>query len=403
MSTTFLSAVTARAADCSTADCSTADCCTADCRINLTTLPHDLLVLVAERLPGTVALQLATCCSALKAAALSSRSWHERLHDMGFTEAGVARWLEGGRSLVEAYLYSTVKHEAVELSELRRSPVRAYGWRGACDMRLCIEFANRWPKPIWTFITPRAPDDVPAPWAEADQMACHPRGELFCSVFESHGRELQVLSLPRIEGEREFESLMAPVPLEQRLETGWLPLSWGGALNLAVPGACGTPVVTGVPLPVKRGLTVLSEVTIRLDAQTWAAAEASGELVLEVLQAIDVVCIGADDSAQASPTDEHPDTSDACEWEVPLDEAVATAWRQVGAANENYETDPFQPWFSPVPLVSASDAPPDAVFLRSRPHVAVNVSGWAFLKKHRKPPRRFTFTALRRTTAVLPL
>ena len=72
-------------------------------------------------------------------------------------------------------------------------------------MRLCIEFANRWPKPIWTFITPRAPDGVPAPWAEADRMACHPRGELFCSVFESHGRELQVLSLPRIEGEREFE------------------------------------------------------------------------------------------------------------------------------------------------------------------------------------------------------
>ena len=390
MSTTFLDAVAVRAADYSTADCSS----TADCRTNLSALPHDLLLLVAERLPGKVALQLATCCATLKAAALNSRSWHERLHDMGFTDTGVARWLEGGRSLVEAYLYSTVKHEAVELSELRRTPVRAYGWRGACDMRLCIELANRWPNPIWTFITPRAPDGVPAPWAEAEELACHPRGELFCSVFESHGRELQVLSLPRVEGEREFEPLMAPVPLEQLLETGWVQLR----PSAECPSPSGTPAVTAVPLPVKRGLTVLSEVTIRLDARTWAAAEASGELVLEVLQATDVVCIGDSDSGGI------PDEPvDVCAWQVPLDEAVATAWQQVGAANENYETDPFQPWFSPVPLASAGDAPPDAVFLRSRPHVAVSVSGWAFRKKHRRPPRRFTFTALRRTTAVLAL
>ena len=179
MSTTFLSAVTARAADCGTTDRG----------INLTALPQDLLVLVAERLPGTVALQLATCCAALKAAALNSRSWHERLCDMGFTEAGVDRWLEGGRSLVEAYLYSTVKHEAVELSELRRSPVRAYGWRGACDMRLCIEFANRWPKPIWTFITPRAPDGVPAPWAASrDSSSCSSS----CCALRSKPRTMSV-------------------------------------------------------------------------------------------------------------------------------------------------------------------------------------------------------------------
>ena len=130
--------------------------------LSLLALPQDVVCLLTERMPGLAALALGACSKLLREAALGDHSWRERLRwELGFTAAGAARW---PGSPVSAFLYTTLKHEPLEVSELRRMPVRAYGWRGACDVRVCLEFAQRWPFPIWTFLTPVAPGAA-APWA----------------------------------------------------------------------------------------------------------------------------------------------------------------------------------------------------------------------------------------------
>ena len=471
--------------------------------LSLLALPQDVVCLLAERMPGLAALALGACSKLLREAALSDHSWRERLRwELGFTAAGAARW---PGSPVSAFLYTTLKHEPLEVSELRRMPVRAYGWRGACDVRVCLEFAQRWPFPIWTFLTPVAPGAA-APWAGVAELSHHGLGEILCSRFETAagGRETHVLSFPREQGDRWFEPLMAearrlrracplagarptfaptpaPAPalartpcecphraherragtVAQVTQAGLLELGWSQLRPYArdEQGRLrGAPAVLAVALPPRRGLTVLSEVTLRIEAQarrlpsgvpapptlllcpgcraradphpmpparppraslarpglprhapprpapppplqSWAAAEASGRLELEVLQAADVACVGGEPAAPAPPRTAPAASGDRAVdggYVIPLEEAVATA---VEAAEG--ETDPFQPWFSPVPR--GGEARADAAYTRSRPHCPVSVSAHAFVQKGRAPPRKLTFTALRRTRATLHL
>ena len=98
-------------------------------------------------------------------------------------------------------------------------PVRAPGWRGCCEARVCLELANDYPFPIWTFITPVRPGGIglqtlvgpcsaappsaaacsaaacsaaacsAAACSAADAIALHPHAAVHCARYEaSHGR-----------------------------------------------------------------------------------------------------------------------------------------------------------------------------------------------------------------------
>ena len=83
-------------------------------------------------------------------------------------------------------------------------PVRAPGWRGCCEAHVCLELANDYPFPIWTFITPVRPGGIglqtlvgpcsaappsAAACSAADAIALYPHAAVHCTRFEaSHGR-----------------------------------------------------------------------------------------------------------------------------------------------------------------------------------------------------------------------
>ena len=291
-------------------------------------LPKDLLIVIAECLPGADALVLAACSKLLKLVALRDASWVDRLiNELGYTESGVARWKAAcgpKRTIVHAYF------DAVALTAERPSVVVSdAGWsvdrpwvREVC---VRLELENRWPMPIWTFITAGAPGEA-ARWAARNEMSRYENGEMWCSTFESRrGDQLQVLNIPRADG----MVLFNPQELQEAgkdelvglLEKGWVQvLPYGedddGRLRAA-------PAVTAVPLPPQRGKIILSNIVLRLDLQTWLAAQASGELVIEVMQAIDVECWSSrsDGKSHEEEDDElEDDEEDSLVW--PLEQAV---------------------------------------------------------------------------------
>ena len=219
MSGSFLSVALMRAAD-AAAGSSTGDEVAA-ASINM--LPHELLVHVAERLPGKPALAFASCSKSLRSAGLNDDAWSRRLEwEMGFTSAGIANWLAGGRTRVECFLYHFVKHEALEVEWLMPpKPVRAPGWRGCCDVRVCLELVNRWPMPIWTLFTHHT--DEPS-FASDDGVVLNGDANAFCSTFEaSHGRG-QTQRLFSLGGHAGRRPLPPTAQQDTLLAQGWMRL-----------------------------------------------------------------------------------------------------------------------------------------------------------------------------------
>ena len=347
----------------------------------LATLPHDLLVLLAERMLGEPTLAFTACCKALRAAGMVESSWSRRLKwELGFTTAGISGWLAGGRTLVQCFLYHFVKHEALEVECLRVMPVRTPGWRGCHDVRVCLEFVNRWPVPIWTFVSAHA-------FASSEEMRLRACADTYCSEFEaSHGRgETQrVLSFARgslANGDDPSRPVPPGAQHDTLLAQGWVV---DCRVDPVQPMTLAVPATIAVPVAAQPELIALSEVTLRIDQDTWAVAEQRGALVLHVLQAVDVAVV------QAAEEDDQKRS-------VALDAFVATT------CAEEEETGPFHPSSQARPLSGGrsggEDRPSSWVFLRSRaPPVRL-----AFFPPPTKPPEKLVFTALRHTEVALEL
>ena len=378
----------------------------------LSALPHDVLVHIAALLRGKPALALSSCCKPLRTAALTLHAWEQRLQwELGFTPAGISRWQQGRRgSLVGCFLYCSDKHEALEVAALRQpQPVRAPGWRGCCDVRVCFELTNDWPFPIWTFLVPVGPGGAGAPWAAADELALHPHAGVYCTAFEaSHGRELRVMQLACAQGAggandaaeelsprlpRTLPPIAQPSTL---LGQGWVQLVGEEAQPQAraVPAVAAVPLAADrtprggpvtLPMALRRPPTVLSPVTLRLDAEMWEEAQATGRITLAVLQAADV---------RAAPLD----SSEARG--VELAAAVAAAARRDSPNEEEEdEADPFQR----LSVQDGQDGPPPVFQRPAGGGVSAVLPADLGLSHTAAPPARLVFTALRRTTAVLEL
>ena len=260
---------------------------------------------------------------------------------------------------------------------------------------MCLELANDYPFPIWTFITPVRPGGIglqtlvgpcsaappsaaacsaaacsAAACSAADAIALHPHAAVHCARFEaSHGRGLRVVQFasapaaddpaagnPAAPGAAALEGhggrLLPPTAQHDALlAQGWLLLEpQQGHEGYAL----GVPAVTAVPLAAGRGPgrrhrpppTVLSPVTLRLDHHLWEASQAAGRIALAVLQAT-AVCAVAPGASEAS--------------EVELAAAAAAA-----AARGDHSSDDESAGYHPDPAL------PPPVFQRSAPG-----AGWA--------------------------
>ena len=371
MSSSFLAASAERETALTVKDHAVQDEC-----LFLTALPHDLLVLLSERMLGKPALALASCCRVLWAAGMNEQSWSRRLQwELGFTQVGITQWLAGGRSLLQCFLYHFVKHEAVEAECLREMPVRAPGWRGCHDVRVCLEFVNRWPVPIWTFISTRS-------FASLEEIPLRAYADVYCSRFEaSHGRGQahRVLSFADCDGAS--RELPPGAQLDALIAQGWVMDTRGGTAMYGSDKRA-VPAITAVPLAAQPDLVAISEFTLRIDADTWAAAGERGALVLHVLQAVDVVLATQDEALAA------------------LDTAINTTERY----HEDAGTDPYQPSFQARPLSGGRGDEEEQTDME-RP------SCWVFLRSRESPvplfthlpPEKLGLAALRRTEVVLEL
>jgi len=274
---------------------------------------------------------------------------------------------------VECFLYHFVKHEALEVEWLMPpKPVRAPGWRGCCDVRVCLELVNRWPMPIWTLFTHHK--DEPS-FASDDGVVLNGDANAFCSTFEaSHGRG-QTQRLFSLGGHAGRRPLPPTAQQDALLAQGWMRLEAGHHAGQTGQTSYGVHTICALPLAARRALVTISEFTLRLDADDWQRAEESGALVLDVLQAVDVAAV-------------NPECGDA---EVALDDVLTEVMAQEDDGQHAYASGARDEDFD----VSSS-----AVFLRSQGHP----TKLAFRKVlGNDAPTRLKLTPLRRTTAVLQL
>ena len=315
---------------------------------SLLSLPLELLQgSLARWMSGADVLALAQTCHALALTSRSDTAWREKLSaEMGFTEAGIALWQQGGHRLLEAYDYFHRKHEMIECSLLREpTAVRAPGWEGCYDLKLCMELVNPWPVDVWALFRVCAPGE--SSWPEETYAATsrlplrrHSAQRLHCAGYAaSQDRDVVLVSVAAagIGHERTLKlshrAVGAPLP-----SIGWMhdDARGDGAAGsdddddasvvapavqaMLLPAARSTsrdgdggasprggsvPTTAGGAQPSGRhgpAMVVLGEHTVRIDAPTWQVAVASGTLCVEILHctALHAYCGDSADSADSA-------------------------------------------------------------------------------------------------------
>ena len=309
-------------------------------------LPQELVVLIMRGGSPRSTLALSACSRALRAASLLDEVWRAHLLEMGFSEAGLALWKAGGgtppntvvapkkewpcwfpSTLLACYHYHHRLHEAVELEVCTDRQSRM--WPGCTELVASMELANPLDVPVWTFFVPCcfAPEHACtlAPWAASDSFKLFPKmvedsfpgdaRELYGQQHVDSGRpdsfELQLMlwSFPIADGVTKDTTPEMSGYAYDMITHGWASFDNARPHWSAVIAECGGPhwsqMVRAILMPPRasgRGLVTIAQHLFRLNEQLSAGYH-SGELHLEVLQAIDVQVDG----------------------QQPLDEYVATA------------------------------------------------------------------------------
>ena len=358
-------------------------------------LPQELVVLIMRGGSPRSTLALSACSRALRAASLLDEVWRAHLLEMGFTEMGFALWKTGGgtppdsvvapesewpcwfpSTLLACYHYHHRLHEAVELEVCTDRQSRR--WQGCTELVASMEFANPLDVPVWTFFVPCcfAPEHACtlSPWAAGDSFKLFPKS--FEASFAGDGRNVHCQGLVN---DHEHKRLLlwsfavaGGVTKEMRENSGH------AAFDMYTGWSCFTMVhadrspywsqmVRAILMPPRasgRGLVTIAQHLFRLNEQLSAGYH-SGELHLEVLQAVDVQVDGRQ----------------------PLDEYVATATN--GSLNAE-EVQVHRVMTDAGVTVEGSGS-------QMRP-------GWAlsnFLRKLDQTDEAITFTPLRRTRVPL--
>lgn len=259
----------------------------------LDSLPFELLLLLARvSLSGHDALSLGRCSCTFREVVGSDSLWREKLErDCGFTAAGFELWESSQRSLRQAWIYFTIKHEPLEASLLRDPQCSAIpGWQDCMELKLCVELANPWPVKVWTLFRVCPPNATP--WAVAAKEQSLP-------VWSGSEERIRASGYAA-PGDRDaiVVSIAAADQVGCRRPGGSRAFGWMEGVKTSRE-CVSEPAVQAMLLPSRaKGapgvMVVLGEHCIRIDHVVWTAAEAAGEVTIEVLQCVNLCAHGLD-------------------------------------------------------------------------------------------------------------
>eukprot|EP01043_Picozoa_sp_COSAG02_P017107 COSAG02_NODE_769_length_17369_cov_8.151013_5_plen_387_part_00 len=180
-------------------------------------LPAELLAAgILSRLDSRSLGRVACTSRAVRRLASADGAWRPLLLEQGMTNAGIALWQDedeaihgGGQQtrppLMRLFAFADRYHEALEFEVLSHRPSRT-GTGG--HWNACLEFANPWPKNVWTFFASHSwvRQSTPAEHVETVQLADIPgacSAEGFAATFERRG-EVVLLHLQPASLHRDF-------------------------------------------------------------------------------------------------------------------------------------------------------------------------------------------------------
>jgi len=249
---------------------------TATAPVSFDSIPSEILPLIFSQLSPIATLYLGSCSRSLRAIATSDTVWRSHLiHHLGFTDRGVDLWIESGgntfgvavpasgrfpfwypQSLLACYHFSVSLHEPLEAQILKEPKAvmcsrhcpcqhedgRTPHWHGCVDLRLCLELANPFHIPVWTFFAPKRSS---SPWPRPDaqgasrcRLALHDSSMLVCIGFAARSQsdrfaesddsalcEAVLLSLAPFGFACTPQPLPAAMPIGSVAALGWAPLA----------------------------------------------------------------------------------------------------------------------------------------------------------------------------------